>query len=260
MKLNARHLILDLLLASDHHQVSVREAITACGIFAISENSVRVALVRLSSDGLVQAAGRGHYRLGPQALDLAGDVATWRSAEQRLSPWHGDWITVFTANLGRTNRTALKRRERALNLLGFRELEQGLHVRPNNLADGPQGVLQRLRKLGLETEARLCLSQHWSDEPTLKTLWDTERLNANYRHWRQTLESWTTRAHELDAESAARESFLLGGQAIRHVVFDPLLPDSFIDSQARLEFVASVRKFDKVGHHIWQTLYATALR
>lgn len=260
MKINARHLILDLLLASDQHQVSVREAITACGIFAISENSVRVALVRLSADGLVQAAGRGHYRLGPQAMDLAGDVATWRSAEQRLSTWHGDWITVFTANLGRTNRTALKRRERALNMLGFRELEQGLHIRPNNLANGPEGALIRLRKLGLEPEARLCLSQSWSDEKTLKTLWDSEHLNANYRHWQQTLEAWIGQATELDAEAAARESFLLGGQAIRHVVFDPLLPDSFIDSQARLAFVASVRKFDKVGHQIWQTLYATALR
>jgi len=71
MKLNARSLILDLLLASGLHQISVREAITACGIFAISENSVRVALVRLSADGLVQAAGRGNYRLGPQAKKKA---------------------------------------------------------------------------------------------------------------------------------------------------------------------------------------------
>jgi len=257
MKLNARHLILDLLLASDHHQVSVREAITACGIFAISENSVRVALVRLSADGLVQAAGRGHYRLGPQALDLAGDVATWRSAEQRLRPWHGDWMTVFTANLGRTNRTALKRRERALTMLGFRELEQGLHVRPNNLESGPEAVLKRLHTLGLEPEARLCLSQQWSDEAALTSLWDTTRLNADYRYWQQSLETWMQNAQELDAETAARESFLLGGQAIRHVVFDPLLPDSFIDSQARLAFVASVRRFDKVGHQIWQTLYAS---
>lgn len=257
MKLNARHLILDLLLASDHHQVSVREAITACGIFAISENSVRVALVRLSADGLVQAAGRGHYRLGPQALDLAGDVATWRSAEQRLRPWHGDWMTVFTANLGRTNRTALKRRERALTMLGFRELEQGLHVRPNNLESGPEAVLKRLHTLGLEPEARFCLSQQWSDEAALTSLWDTTRLNADYRYWQQSLETWMQNAQELDAETAARESFLLGGQAIRHVVFDPLLPDSFIDSQARLAFVASVRRFDKVGHQIWQTLYAS---
>jgi phenylacetic acid degradation operon negative regulatory protein len=257
MKLNARHLILDLLLASDHHQVSVREAITACGIFAISENSVRVALVRLSADGLVQAAGRGHYRLGPQALDLAGDVATWRSAEQRLRPWHGDWMTVFTANLGRTNRTALKRRERALTMLGFRELEQGLHVRPNNLESNPEAVLKRLHTLGLEPEARFCLSQQWSDEAALTSLWDTTRLNADYRYWQQSLETWMQNAQELDAETAARESFLLGGQAIRHVVFDPLLPDSFIDSQARLAFVASVRRFDKVGHQIWQTLYAS---
>lgn len=257
MKLNARHLILDLLLASDHHQVSVREAITACGIFAISENSVRVALVRLSADGLVQAAGRGHYRLGPQALDLAGDVATWRSAEQRLRPWHGDWMTVFTANLGRTNRTALKRRERALTMLGFRELEQGLHVRPNNLESNPEAVLKRLHTLGLEPEARLCLSQQWSDEAALTSLWDTTRLNADYRYWQQSLETWMQNAQELDAETAARESFLLGGQAIRHVVFDPLLPDSFIDIQARLAFVASVRRFDKVGHQIWQTLYAS---
>jgi len=257
MKLNARHLILDLLLASDHHQVSVREAITACGIFAISENSVRVALVRLSADGLVQAAGRGHYRLGPQALDLAGDVATWRSAEQRLRPWHGDWMTVFTANLGRTNRTALKRRERALTMLGFRELEQGLHVRPNNLESNPEAVLKRLHTLGLEPEARFCLSQQWSEEAVLTSLWDTTRLNADYRYWQQSLETWMQNAQELDAETAARESFLLGGQAIRHVVFDPLLPDSFIDSQARLAFVASVRRFDKVGHQIWQTLYAS---
>lgn len=257
MKLNARHLILDLLLASDYHQVSVREAITACGIFAISENSVRVALVRLSADGLVQAAGRGHYRLGPQALDLAGDVATWRSAEQRLRPWHGDWMTVFTANLGRTNRTALKRRERALTMLGFRELEQGLHVRPNNLESNPEAVLKRLHTLGLEPEARFCLSQQWSDEAALTSLWDTTRLNADYRYWQQSLETWMQNAQELDAETAARESFLLGGQAIRHVVFDPLLPDSFIDSQARLAFVASVRRFDKVGHQIWQTLYAS---
>jgi len=206
---------------------------------------------------LVQAAGRGHYRLGPQALDLAGDVATWRSAEQRLRPWHGDWMTVFTANLGRTNRTALKRRERALTMLGFRELEQGLHVRPNNLESGPEAVLKRLHTLGLEPEARLCLSQQWSDEAALTSLWDTTRLNADYRYWQQSLETWMQNAQELDAETAARESFLLGGQAIRHVVFDPLLPDSFIDSQARLAFVASVRRFDKVGHQIWQTLYAS---
>lgn len=257
MKLNARHLILDLLLASTHHQVSVREAITACGIFAISENSVRVALVRLSTDGLVQAAGRGHYRLGPQAMDLAGDVATWRSAEQRVRPWSGDWLTVFSASLGRSNRTALKHRERALQMLGFRELEQGLHVRPNNIEHDIAAVRQRLHTLGLEPEARLFVSSHWADDERLRGLWDGSELNARYRRLRQELETWMLQAHELDADTAARESFLIGGNAIRHIVFDPLLPEPLVDVAARLEFIATVRKFDQLGHHLWQTLYAS---
>lgn len=257
MKLNARHLILDLLLASTSHQLSVREAITACGIFAISENSVRVALVRLSADGLVQAAGRGHYRLGPQAMNLAGDVATWRSAEQRLRPWAGDWITVFSASLGRSNRTALKHRERALQMLGFRELEQGLHVRPNNIEHDLDAVRQRLHKLGLEAEASVFISSHWAQDEKLRTLWNGSELNDRYAHLQQQLEDWMQNAHELDAETAARESFLLGGNAIRHIVFDPLLPEPLVNVAARLQFVATVRKFDQVGHDIWQTLYAT---
>ena len=257
MKLNARHLILDLLLASTSHQLSVREAITACRIFAISENSVRVALVRLSADGLVQAAGRGHYRLGPQALGLAGDVATWRSAEQRVRPWSGDWLTVFSASLGRSNRTALKHRERALQMLGFRELEQGLHVRPNNIEHDLDSVRQRLHKLGLEAEASVFVSSHWAQDEKLRALWNGHELNERYAQLQQQLEAWMQSAAELDAETAARESFLLGGNAIRHIVFDPLLPEPLVNVAARLQFVATVRKFDQIGHHIWQTLYAT---
>jgi len=257
MKLNARHLILDLLLASTSHQLSVREAITACRIFAISENSVRVALVRLSADGLVQAAGRGHYRLGPQAMDLAGDVATWRSAEQRLRPWAGDWLTVFSASLGRSDRTALKRRERALQMLGFRELEQGLHVRPNNIEQDPGAVRQRLHKLGLEAEASVFVSTQWPQDEMLRALWNGNELNNRYAQIQQQLEDWLQHAHDLDAETAARESFLIGGNAIRHIVFDPLLPEPLVNVASRLQFVATVRKFDQVGHDIWQTLYAT---
>lgn len=257
MKLNARHLILDLLLASTRHQLSAREAITACGIFAISENSVRVALVRLSADGLVQAAGRGHYRLGPQALDLAGDVATWRSAEQRVRPWAGDWLTVFSAGLGRSNRTALKHRERALQMLGFRELEQGLHVRPNNIEQDIDRVRQRLHTLGLEADASLFVSSHWAQDAALRALWNGNELNNRYAQLQQELETWMLGAHELDAETAARESFLIGGNAIRHIVFDPLLPEPLVNVAARLQFVATVRRFDQVGHDIWQTLYAT---
>lgn len=69
--------------------MSARAAINACALFGIRENSVRVALVRLGATGIIEAAGRGTYRLGPKAAQLANDVASWRDIEQRVCDWHG---------------------------------------------------------------------------------------------------------------------------------------------------------------------------
>ncbi len=260
MKINARHLILDLLLATQGQPLSAREAIAACRIFEISENSVRVALVRLSADGLIVAAGRGSYVLGPSANELAGDVATWRSAEQRVRPWSGHYVAAFTGSLGRSDRTALRRRERALDMLGFRELAKDLYVRPDNLESDLDVMRQRLHVLGLEDEAVLFVGSQWSAAETarLQTLWDGQRLNQQYLSLRQQLLEWLQRADQLEPEVAARECFLLGSKAIRAVVFDPLLPEPLVDAKARQAFVDTVRKFDQVGHDIWARIYKSA--
>ena len=84
MKLNARHLILDLMLATSEHTLTAREAILACRIFDISENSVRVALVRLSAEGLIEGAGRGSYRLAAAALELAATIAAKSPVSTRM--------------------------------------------------------------------------------------------------------------------------------------------------------------------------------
>ena len=60
--------------------------------------TVRVALARLSAEGLIEAAERATYRLSATALELAGDVATWRTAEQRVRTWNGGYIAVFSAD------------------------------------------------------------------------------------------------------------------------------------------------------------------
>lgn len=257
MKLNARHLILDLLLAAPDHILTAKEAITACRIFDISENSVRVALVRLSSEGLIEGAGRGSYRLAAQALELADDVATWRQAEQRVRPWQGDWIVAFTANLGRSDRAALGRRERALSLLGFAELEKGLSIRPNNIEQDINAVRKRLVQLGLEPDAHVFVAQSWSEAQThrIHQLWDGSALNINYRRQTQQLRDWMHRAHELEPDVAARECFLHGDKAIKQVIFDPLLPESLVDVPLRRTFVETVREFDQLGHRIWRQLY-----
>jgi len=255
MKLNAKHLILDLLLASED-ALSARDAIAACQLFALSENSVRVALTRLSAEGLIEAAERGSYQLSATALELAGDIATWRTAEQRMRAWLGGYLVVFSAGLGRTDRTALRKRERALHLLGFKELEKGLHIRPDNIEDNIDSVRKRLYSLGLERDAAVFSAHDFepSQQLQIRNLWDSEALNTRYRQLHQQMSTWLERVTTLEPEAAARESFLLGSKAIRQVVFDPLLPEPFIDSAARHAFIDMVRHFDHVGHTIWRQI------
>lgn len=254
---NPRNLILNLLLAADGQALPAREAVAACRLFGIRENSARVTLVRLATAGLIKAAGRGAYRLGPNAAQLAGDVATWRTAERRVRDWNGDWIAVHTGGLGRSDRVALRARDRALALLGLRELDRGLYVRPDNLVGGVEAVRARLLKLGLDADAAVFVASGFDAEreARARALWDGKALTASYRTTRKKLEYWLARADALPPETAARESFLLGNAAIRQLVFDPLLPAPLVDVDERRAFVDAVQRYDRAGHAIWQNLH-----
>ena len=254
---NARRIIMGLLLAEGDQPLSSRQVVAACALFGISENSARVALARLSASGLIASAERGSYLLGEAATVLAGDVATWREAEARLGDWSGDYIAVLTAALGRSDRTALRRRERALDMLGFRELDKDCFVRPDNLVGGVDAVRARLYALGLESEVPIFLASSFdrARATRLPTLWDGAALNQLYHRQHEALRRWLDKAEQLDPEDAARESFLLGGRAIRHIVFDPLLPAPLVDADARHRFIQTVKQFDRAGYAIWQRLY-----
>jgi len=254
MKPKAKNLILDLLLARDGEALTAKECIAACALFGISANNVRVALARLSAEGLIEASERGSYVLSDSAHELADEVATWRSAEQRVREWRGGYLAVHCGSLGRSDRTALKKRERALKMLGFRELEYGLFVRPDNLADGVAQVRERLHKLGLPPQASVFEAAGFDAvrDAHIKKLWDGKKLNASYRKLTQQLEDWMARAGRLEPEAAARESFLLGGKAIREVVYVPLLPAPFVDTAARSAFVETVHRYDQFGKAIWR--------
>ena len=253
-----RSLILNLLLAADDAVLSAREAIGACALFGIRENSVRVALARLSAAGLIEAAGRGSYRLGPAAAGLAREVTSWRHAEQRTRIWKGGWIAVHG---GRLPRGAARAHERALAMLGLRELEPGLFLRPDNLAGGVEGVRTRLCGLGLDERCAVFVI-HALDaqrETRARGLWDGKRLNRLYRERRAALERWMARADSFELDVAAREAYLHGNEAIRQLVFDPWLPAPLIDVDARRAFVETTRRFDDVGHRIWRRLHQLPL-
>jgi phenylacetic acid degradation operon negative regulatory protein len=251
-----RNLILNLLLAAEGQSQSARETIASCALFRIRENSVRVALVRLAAYGLIEPAGRGAYRLGPGAAALADDVATWRTAEERVRDWSGGWIVAHVGALGRSNRVRLRARDRALAMLGLRELERGFYVRPDNLVGGVSEVRARLKKLGLDEAAGVFIARDFDPqrETLARRLWDGDALTQAYRSTRFELERWHGQANSLDAETAAREAYLLGNDAIRLLVFDPLLPEPLVDVNERRALAAAVRSHDQFGRTLWRRL------
>ncbi|MGQ0699683.1 MAG: PaaX family transcriptional regulator C-terminal domain-containing protein [Panacagrimonas sp.] len=249
-----REVILKLLLAAEGGSLTTREAVSGCALLGISENHARVALVRLASAGMIEASARGAYQLGPEAAGLAAEVAKWREGEARVRPWTGQWIVVHTSSLGRRDRVALRSRDRALDLLGLRELDRGLFVRPDNLADGVAGARERLQTLGLDAEAAVFVATGFDEDREFRArrLWNGKVLTRAYEQTRRQLEAWMERVDDLDLETAARESYLIGDKAIRQLVFDPLLPDPLVDTSARAAFTDAVLRVDQVGHAIWQ--------
>jgi phenylacetic acid degradation operon negative regulatory protein len=253
------NLVLKLLLAAHGEPLSAREAVASCALFGISENSVRVALVRLTEAELIEAAGRGAYRLGRKAATLAGEVATWRTAEKRVRQWQGGWIAAYVGALGRSDRVALRTRDRALSLMGMCELQRGLYVRPDNWAGGVSSVRARLYALGLDADAPVFLAREFDGprDEAARRLWNGSGLTHGYRNTRHKLEQSLARLNALQPEVAAREAFVLGNAAIRRIVFDPLLPAPLVDVDERRALLQVVLRYDEVGHAIWRRLHAS---
>lgn len=250
---NARRLILNLLGVIDGGLLGVADALRACALFDITENSVRVALARLTQSGLVELAERGVYRLGPQRRRLQEETALWRTVAQRLRPWSGQWIAAATGGLPRSDRKDLRGRERAFSILGLRELDCGLHIRPDNLSGGVDDVRRRLTALDVSAQTAVFLASDFdaSRQERALGLWDGAGLLAQYQSVTANLEDWLGRSGALAPEVAARESFLLGDDAIRRIVFDPMLPAPLVDEAERGRFIETVERFNARGRSIW---------
>lgn len=123
-KLNARHLILDLLYASQHATISIKRMLCAAELLDISENGVRVAVTRLAQEGLIHAVERGVYQLREKKFDTSAVSLNKTANMQITATWDHRYILVYTGSLGRVDRSALSKREKALGYYGFQELEQ----------------------------------------------------------------------------------------------------------------------------------------
>eukprot|EP01030_Chromulinospumella_sphaerica_P020405 gene20405-20318_t len=214
------------MLAGKGRQVKAAHIVLACSLFGVSENSARVAMARLVAEGQLKSAGRGIYTLGKQAAFTGQDIQGWSNRLTATCAWDGSFYAVFTAHLGRSNRKQLLLREKALALLGFREFEQGLFLRPANLKLGLTGIQEKLTAQGVE----------------------------------KNLNDWMQGYSRMKLEKAARDAYLVGSQAIYEVRRDPLLPAEWINAAARQQFFESVLRFDETGTRVWRELQLRILK
>lgn len=263
MQVSAKSIVTEVLSvveATGHPAVRVSLLIDACAIFGFSANTVRVTLVKMRADRTVASPERGAYQLGKRSLELSHRVMGWRTVARRMVHWKGSWVGVYTGHLARTDRSALRKRTRALRLVGFRELEEGLHVRPNNLRGGVPEVRVLLGRLGAERTAIVTRLEDLSeiDSARARGLWDCESIVAGYAELREALEGSAARLAELPLEEAVREAFLLGREVIRWVTLDPLLPEQMVPSTERDALVEAMTRYDETGQVLWRRYLGVA--
>jgi phenylacetic acid degradation operon negative regulatory protein len=256
MNVSAKAVVLEVLSAGESiykGTLPVRSLVQAASVFDIAENSVRVAIVRLRAEGLLESPGRGEYRLGPSAQVVNDKIHGWRTVSSRVGAWDGAWAAVFTADLSRTDRPALRRRLRALRFLGFEELKPGLFLRPNNLTPGIDGIRDELVALGLDADASVFRMQELNpeQEQRARAMWDSPRLEQTYSKLHGDLTISMDRLEELPLNDSVREAFLLGREGIRHVVLDPLLPEPLVDEDKRSSMVGILQDYCDKGLNLW---------
>ena len=261
MKVSAKSVILELLAAGPsiyRESIPVRQLVRAASVFEIAENSVRVAIVRLRAEGLLDSPTRGQYCLGPAAKGVTNKIRSWQRISKRIGQWDGTWIAVFTADLSRTNRPALRKREQALRLLGFGELRAGLHVRPNNLTIDAEALRDELIDLGLEFSAPVFVVSSFSEDDlvSVKNLWDTETMNGVYRDLHDQLNTSIARLTDLPLHEAVREAFLFEREAVRWLVLDPLLPDPLIHHDDRDALLEATFNYNEKALSLWSKFIA----
>ena len=255
-RVSAKSLALDLLSTMPpRYPVAVGALLHGATVLGIGENSMRVALARLRARGLVESDERGLYRLSPSAEPVNRMVRSWRSVEQGVTEWDGSWLAVDMSGLPRGDRKRARGCDRALRLLGFETLTPALRIRPNNLEGGAGAVRERLVTLGFAL-APMTFELTGMDadlDSQARSLWDVETLEAGYRASRDRLVASTERLSSLSEVEAMAETFRFGGEAVRRIVLDPLLPEPIIDTRARRALVDAMRDYDRLGRECWKT-------
>lgn len=254
--LTAPQFILSLVDSAPNVELRAAVLTQAAGALGIDARNIRVALARLSKQGVLRSVGRGAYRVGDRGEAMLGTVLGWAEVESALKPWDGQWLGVHHGHLTRQSKTALRARDRALRLKGFRAAGPGWSVRPANLRASAATVHAQLVDLGMAADAYVLVSSEIAPNVDLTGLWDRRALERGYQGHLEALARSTDQLPRLSTSAAASETLLIGRAVTRSIVLDPLLPRELVDVALRSELIAAMGRYDRLGKACWRAFYA----
>lgn len=256
--LSARTLVVDLLDTGDPLDFSTRDFVRAGAAFGIEPTGIRTALTRLKAEGRVSTPERGRYAIGAEGEPLRRRILGWRDALARRRAWEGKWLIAVAGPHDRADRTVWRRTVRALELEGFAEAETNIWARPDNLTGGVAGVRDALAMLG-GAASLLVVEADGLDEDRASRfpdLWPAATLAAAHLRRALQLDQSAAALDTANLAAAAAETLLLGRQAIRAIMRDPLLPDALCPSQPLATLIAAMNRYHRLGKRVWTAYLA----
>ena len=240
--------ILDLMSSAQGKSLSAKWLMRIGGYFGFTENTIRVALSRLGSRGLIESAGRGYYRMAHSADAVNDFVGRWRLGESRVVHWRQLGWHVVHNDANTTNTEAW-----VLQTLGFRQVRNGLFARPDNLILETDELATLARQLGLAQDAVFLSAKVVSSRVVSRwvTCWQTAELNRSYQVNLQRLKASADRLPGLSLEAALVETFNLGGEIVHLLAKDPLLPRSMVQVSARRTLWEEMLNYERFGRKLW---------
>lgn len=264
-RINCSTVVLDALSVLDPEPLPVRLLVRLAALFGLTQNAARVAIFRLVEAGKLEATSRraaAAYRLTARTRALNRYVRAAALVRPRTVRWRGEWLQVLLS-LREDRRGGRGRLTTALEVFHLASPHRGVWMRPCNLVEGPEELSARFRELGVLSRLDV-LTCRFTDPRRERELagrlWPLRRLGGAYERAADRLEESEQRLRSLPAEEALRETWRLGGEAIRLLFRDPLLPPELLPPGwpgPRLR--RTYARYSRAGFRLWRSYFRDAL-
>ena len=107
--------------------------------------------------------------------------------------------------------------------------------------------------MGLSPDAQIFHASNFDSkmETRIRDLWPIQSLENAYQSTYENLRESHNKIPNLSTQEALSESFKLGGNAIKILALDPLLPKEMIDTKLRENLHTSMEHYEKMGRPLW---------